>query len=85
MESMEFSSQEYWSGLPYPPPGGIFLTQALNPCLIMSPALAGGFFTTRATWEALHALYENLMPDYLILHYAELYNYFIIYQNGLPS
>ena len=45
----------------------------------MSPALAGGFFTTSATWEALHALYENLMPDDLILHYAELYNYFIIY------
>ena len=30
---------------------GIFLTQGLNPCL-MSHALAGGFFTTRATWEA---------------------------------
>ena len=28
---------------------GIFPTQGLNPCLIMSPALAGGFFTTSAT------------------------------------
>ena len=34
---------------------GIFLTQELNPRLLMSPALAGGFFTTGATWEALGA------------------------------
>ena len=32
---------------------GIFPTQELNPRLLMSPALAGGFFTTRASWEAL--------------------------------
>ena len=31
---------------------GIFLTQGLNPCLLMSPALAGGLFTTSATREA---------------------------------
>ena len=30
---------------------GIFLTQGSNPSL-MSPALAGGFFTTSTTWEA---------------------------------
>ena len=31
---------------------GVFPTQGLNPPL-MSPALAGEFFTTPATWEAL--------------------------------
>ena len=31
---------------------GIFLTQGLNPRLLMSPALTGGCFTTSATWEA---------------------------------
>ena len=31
---------------------GIFLTQGSNPCLL-SPALAGGFFTTSITLEAL--------------------------------
>ena len=31
---------------------GIFLTQELN-LNLTSPALAGGFFTTSATWEAL--------------------------------
>ena len=46
--SMGFSKQEYWSGLPCPPPGdlpnpGIELTS------LMSPALAGWFFTTRIT------------------------------------
>ena len=32
--SMGFSRQEYWSGLPFPPPGGIFLTQGSNPGLL---------------------------------------------------
>ena len=31
---------------------GICLTQGLNPSLWHLPALAGGFFTTSATWEA---------------------------------
>ena len=49
--SKGFFRQEYWSGLPYPPPGdlpdpGMELTS------LMSPALAGGYFTTSATWEA---------------------------------
>ena len=30
---MEFTRQEYWSGLPFPPPGDL-LIQALNPCLL---------------------------------------------------
>ena len=29
----------------------------------------------------VHAPYDNLMPDDLILHYAESYNYFTIYQS----
>ena len=32
--SMEFPRQEYWSLLLFPPLGGIFLTQGLNPCLL---------------------------------------------------
>ena len=31
--SMGFSRQEYWSGLPCPPPG-VFPTQGSNPCLL---------------------------------------------------
>ena len=53
--SMAPSTQEYWSGLPRPPPG-IFPTQGLNPVSLTSPALAGGFFTTSTTWEVQHSL-----------------------------
>ena len=44
------SVQEHWVGLPLPPPGDL-PDPGLNPHLT-SPALAGGFFTTSATWEA---------------------------------
>ena len=40
--SMEFSRQEYWSGLPFPPPG-IFLP-ATEPVSFACLELAGGFF-----------------------------------------
>ena len=41
--SMGFSRQEYWSGLPFPPPGT--LPDPGFKSIILSPALAGGFFT----------------------------------------
>ena len=49
--SMGFSRQEYWSGLPFPPPGDLpdSGTELMSPT---SSALAGRFFTTGATWEA---------------------------------
>ena len=46
--SLAFSRQEYWSGLPFPSPGESS-SPGMEPA---SPALAGGFFTTHATWEA---------------------------------
>ena len=49
--SMEFSRQEYWSGFPCPPSGDLPDPQ-IEPASLMSPTLAGGFFTTSATWEA---------------------------------
>ena len=49
---MGFSRQEYRSGLPCPPPGYL-PDSGIKPVSLMSPALAGGFFTTNATWEAL--------------------------------
>ena len=39
--SLEFSRQEYWSGLPFPTSGDL-PDPGIEP---MSPALAGGFFT----------------------------------------
>ena len=49
--SLEFSRQEYCNGLPFsisgdlPDPGIQYVSH-------VSPALAGGFFTTSATWKA---------------------------------
>ena len=42
---MEFSRQEFWSGLPFPTPGDL-LDPEIEPMFPASPALAGGFFTT---------------------------------------
>ena len=48
--SMGFSRQDYWSGLPCPPPGDL-PDPGFTPASLMSPALAGSFFTTNTTWE----------------------------------
>ena len=48
--SMGFSRQDYWSGLPCPLLGDL-PDSGIEPVAIMSPALAGNFFTTSATWE----------------------------------
>ena len=42
---MEFSRPEYWSGLPFPPPGDL-PDPGIEPASFEFPALAGGFFTT---------------------------------------
>ena len=43
--SMEFSRQEYWSGLPFPSPGDL-PDPEIEPASLVSLALAGRFFTT---------------------------------------
>ena len=57
---MEFSTQEYWSGLPCAPPGDL-LDPGIEPASLNPPAVAGGFChlgrtqvdsTTTATWAA---------------------------------
>ena len=50
--SMQFSRQEYWSGLPCPPPGDL-PKLGIEPVSLMSPALEGGFFTTSTIWEVI--------------------------------
>ena len=49
--STGLSRQKYWSGLPCPSPGDL-PNPGIKPVSLMSPALAGRFFTTSATWEA---------------------------------
>ena len=51
--SMGFPRQEYWSGLPFPPPGDL-PDPGMEPTLFISPTLADRFFSTSTTWEALY-------------------------------
>jgi len=46
---MDFSRQEYWSGMPCPPPGDV-LDPGIKPVSFTSLAMA--FFNINATWEA---------------------------------
>ena len=79
--STEFSRQEYWSGLPFPPPGDL-PSPGSEPASLTSPALARGFYTNCATWEAqvytlsgyYSAIERNEVRIYAILpkQYAKL-------------
>ena len=51
-EDIKKSWQEYWSGLPLPSPEDPPFS-GMEPTSLVSPALADGFFTTSASWEAL--------------------------------
>ena len=48
--SMGFSRQEYWGGVPFPPPGDL-PGPVIKPCIIS--ALTGRFFTTEAPGKPL--------------------------------
>ena len=65
--SMGFSRQGYWNGLLCPSPGDLPDpgTESTSP---VSPALAGWFFTTSATWEGYHC---NLLQK---IRYLWFYN-----------
>ena len=68
---MEFSRQEYWNGVPCPPPRDL-LDPGIEPMSFMSPALTGRFFTSSSTWgapsclcarlENHHALGKKMLP-----------------------
>ena len=81
--SMGFFRQEYWGGLPCPPPGdlhnpGIELSSLLSPAL----EVGGRLFTTNDTWETpdyccsvaqscptLCNPMDCSMPDFPVLHH----------------
>ena len=64
---MGFSRQEYWSELPCPPPEDLS-NLGIEPRSLMPPALAGGFFTSRATWEAHEILRGDLITSRIYKH-----------------
>ena len=58
---MKKKKKEYWSRLPFPPPEDL-PDPGIEPRSHVNPALAGGFFTTSATWEALHIRCTEEVP-----------------------
>ena len=73
--STGFSRQEYWGGLTCSPLGDL-PNPRIKPTSVMSPALAGRFFTTSTTWEALLSSQINLFSyssvSYLLFIIATL-------------
>ena len=57
---MGFSRQEYRSGLPCLPPGDR-PNPGIKPPSLKSPAVAGEFFTTSATWYKVHTDYTVIL------------------------
>ena len=66
-QSMEFSRQDYWSGLPCPPSGD-FLDLGIKLVPLGSPVLADGFFNTRVTWETLSLYIHRNISIYIHIH-----------------
>jgi len=52
---MRFSRQEYWSGLPCPPPGDLS-NPGIKPTSLTSPTLAGWFSMTSLGFPSLRLL-----------------------------
>ena len=68
---MGLSRQDYWSGLPYPPPGDL-PDSGIEPASPKSPAPAGGFFTreslnwlSNSTCETLWNAETSRLPRWL--------------------
>ena len=64
--SMGFPRQECWSGLPCPPPGDLS-DPGTEPVSVMSPALAGGFFTTSILGNPSMAIITSKFLSHLLI------------------
>ena len=68
---MEFSRQEYWSGLPFPTPGAL-PGSGIKPASLAVPALAREFFTTtppgKPHWRVYSEVFYNLLAILNIFH-----------------
>ena len=70
---MGFPRQEYWSGVSFPSPGDL-PNPGIEPASLVSHVLAGGFFTTSITWEALHLVYRYLITMMHTLNIVRFYS-----------
>ena len=64
--SVGFSRQEYWSGFPWPPPRDL-PNPGMESISLRPLALAGGFFTSSTTWEALDFWsWQQFLPSFCL-------------------
>ena len=79
--SMGFSRKKNtWSGLSYPPPGDL-PNLGIQPASLMSPALAGNFFTTSPIWKTdalkiytyMYVLYTYIPVCALSFHFIQVF------------
>ena len=63
--SLGFSRQEHWNGLPCPPPGDL-PDPGIEPASLISPALAGGFFTIMPFGSSCLKSVRNLPLAFLV-------------------
>ena len=77
--SMGFSRQGYWSGSPCPPPGHL-PNPGIEPVSLMSLALAGEFFTTSTTRDALMV---RSLPVLYLSAYIQVHMY--IHMGHFPT
>ena len=63
---MGFSKQEYWIGLPFPPPGNL-PRAGIEPSSVKSPALAGRFFITETPRKPHIEIYTDTTSSHAVL------------------
>ena len=78
--SLGFSRQECWSGLPCPPPGDL-PNAGTELVSLMSPALAGRFFATSATWEdpCMYVHASIRIRVFLVQFFEKLMHYSLLF------
>ena len=65
---MEFSREEYWSGLLFPTPGDLLDLQ-IEPASLASSTLAGGFFFFLTTAPLRISTYQNTNYYYVYCYF----------------
>ena len=66
--SLGVSRQERWNGWPFSSPGDLPYP-GIEPASLTSPASAGMFFTTHATWEAPSCVYKSTLIVFFHKHF----------------
>ena len=64
--SMGFPRQEFWSGLPFRPPGDL-PRPGMEAASLASPALEGGFFTTEPSGKPHMMNMQHLFRLYTVM------------------